>query len=132
MDNIRQTVNAQDLKIQSNQEGVTNQTLSEKDIIKQMSQKTKQARPVEPDELTSDEKARLDEFRRARNIPLDEPITLQEVRSALGDQAVERLAVNQGMTGARINYAKLSGAKPFSQQQVNKVINAVRKSKKKN
>ena len=39
MDNIRQTVNAQDLKIQSNQEGVTNQTLSEQDIIKQMSQR---------------------------------------------------------------------------------------------
>ena len=96
MANIRQTANAQDLKIQSNQEGVTNQTLSEKEIIKQIKQKTKEARPVEPDELTSDEKARLDEFRRTRNIPLEAPITLQEVRSALGDQAVERLAVNQG------------------------------------
>ena len=130
MANIRQTANAQDLKIQSNQEGVTNQTLSEQEIIKQTKQKTKEARPVEPDELTSDEKARLDDFRRARNIPLEAPITLQEIRSALGGQAVERLAFNQGMTGARTNYAKLSGAKPFSQEQVNKVINAVRKSKK--
>ena len=130
MANIRQTFNAQDLKIQSNQEGVTNQTLSEQDIIKQTKQKTKEARPVEPDELTSDEKARLDDFRRARNIPLDEPITLPEIRSALGGQVVERLAFNQGMTGERTNYAKLSGSKPFSQEQVNKAIKAVRLSKK--
>ena len=132
---VKEQLNEEQLKIQADQGGLTNQKLSEADIAREATRRTKAQRNVEPDELTEKEKEQIRLFRVRNDINPTKPITLSEVNSVLGVKTAERLASEQGLAGpaaTESRFNKLKKKKPYSQNQINKVLTAIRGTKKEN
>ena len=127
----RASFNQEPLKLQVEQGGVVTDALSDEQIGRAIGRRTAAEREILPDELTEVEKKELSLFRTRNNIPQDKPISLSEVRSALGEDKANELASQQGLTADSRRYPLITQNNKFTHEQYKKVLDEIGKKQKK-